>query len=138
MKEQQISLSQDLHDIRYVNASNNVNAQVILIKYTNNQKYIYNFNGDIEEDIIGVCGRSQVLMQLIGCKIDKWYKRSIYIDPEIKIIIKEMTNNEIVEYQERTNDSQPNNNGHENQDNFLINGNISEIIVTFERRPYAI
>lgn len=60
----------------------NINTQIII----KSDEYGYNFNADISDLSIGICKRSDILLQRLGCEIGKKYKREITLDPPQLII----------------------------------------------------
>ena len=62
---------------KFFSANENINSQ-ILIK---DGGFGYNFNADISRNDIGLCRRSDVLLQRLGCEIGKKYYRIAILDP---------------------------------------------------------
>ncbi len=141
-----IILNETNCEIKHVQQQYHCNSQVIIYyndpnndpendpnNDPNNGKIIWNFNADVENDIMGKCFGSSIWMKEAGCKENVWYKRKICLDLFIQVIIEEMSDSEITNYKDRTSPvNQENINGHENQKNFNMSANPSEITMTFE------
>lgn len=137
--QQVVIFDQECCNMNFVPQHGNINNQIIIKLYDNNQKeFGWNFNADMEDDVMGLCQYSDVFMQIAGCEMDKWYKRFAYIDPEPQIIIQEMSPEEVNSYimNHRHEESLPNNSTNNPQNgcqrNNFYSANSNQIIMTFE------
>ena len=72
-----IILNQGDSRFNFFLAYENINSQIII----KSGPYKYNFNADVATSLIGICQRSDKLLQLLGCEIGRKYKREITLDP---------------------------------------------------------
>ncbi len=70
---------------KFYPAYENINSQIII----KSDKYTYNFNADVTNSSIGTCSRSDILLQLLGCREGVKYKRECILDPPQLIIYQE-------------------------------------------------
>ena len=75
--QQVIILDQQDSRFKFYPAEETINSQIVI----RDGKYGYNFNADISRSDIGICYRSDMLLQLLGCEIGKKYYRIVTLDP---------------------------------------------------------
>ena len=92
-----IRISSSTHNIKHIHAFGNIQTQYIVSSNIRGHEYIWNFNGDINDDIIGKFNSSTGFIKMFGVEPNIWYKRTIY-DDHIKIY--PMTNQEVNTYLE--------------------------------------